>query len=354
MADVGYFVGRQAELGQFDRFLRDPAGQAALIVGQVGMGKTTLARRMAQVAENHPELKCGWVRYEVTPTDPPAGTMALMIDHAFEAGQMTAGSFEPTDQRLRQWRALLNVLRIGDLVMSLRRDPQRDTRTQFVDRLALVSRRMPNDARAIFIVDSDKHMQEGSADDWRLVVQKLPEKMKFVFAQRPEDELVRNAEFRALANVISIPPDDLSPLDEKAVEQLIDHHAPEVNASPSELRAALRRYQGHPYAIDGAFKLLAAGRTLDELPADPTPPKIGAEQWRKVAECGPDAVRLFKAYALLEVAVPFEVVQAVAKVDVDTRLALLADAYLDGLLSREGEWRRIYHALPADRSSIQL
>jgi len=33
------------------------------------MGKTWLVNKMAEIAESHPELKCGWVRYEVTPTD---------------------------------------------------------------------------------------------------------------------------------------------------------------------------------------------------------------------------------------------------------------------------------------------
>lgn len=38
MSDVRYFVGRHTELKKLDAFLRDPTGQAALIVGQAGCG----------------------------------------------------------------------------------------------------------------------------------------------------------------------------------------------------------------------------------------------------------------------------------------------------------------------------
>ncbi len=37
------FVGRHKELDAFRRVLADPQGQAVLIVGQEGMGKTMLA-----------------------------------------------------------------------------------------------------------------------------------------------------------------------------------------------------------------------------------------------------------------------------------------------------------------------
>ena len=37
MAEQRIFVGRKAELKAFDEVLRDPAGQAILVVGQQGM-----------------------------------------------------------------------------------------------------------------------------------------------------------------------------------------------------------------------------------------------------------------------------------------------------------------------------
>jgi GTPase SAR1 family protein len=109
MAEERIFVGRKDELEQFRKVLEDPKGQAVLVVGQAGMGKTWLTYKMAEVAENHPDLKCGWVRYEVTPTDSVDSTMALMMDNAFEAASTEPGSFDKVPQRRKQCMALLQA-----------------------------------------------------------------------------------------------------------------------------------------------------------------------------------------------------------------------------------------------------
>ena len=41
------FVGRKAELEQFKKVLEDPCGQAILVVGHRGMGKSWLVDKMA-------------------------------------------------------------------------------------------------------------------------------------------------------------------------------------------------------------------------------------------------------------------------------------------------------------------
>jgi ABC-type ATPase with predicted acetyltransferase domain len=160
MAEKRIFVGRGDELKQFAKVLERPLGEAVLVVGQRGMGKTWLITRMGEIAESHPKLSCGWVRYEVTPTDSVDSTMALMIDNAFEAAQVEEGSFDGTQRSLQQWKALLNIIKIGDLVMSLRRNPAKNTREQFLERLRLISKRMPENGRAVFIIDPEKYMQE--------------------------------------------------------------------------------------------------------------------------------------------------------------------------------------------------
>ena len=342
------FVGRKDELKQFAKVLENPEGQAVLVVGQAGMGKTWLIKKMAQIAENHPDLKCGWVRYEVTPTDSVDSTMALMMDHAFEAAQVKEKSWDVTPRRLEQWRSVLNVINIGDLVMSLRRDPQHDTREQFLKQLELISERMPKNGRAIFIIDPEKYMQEKSDYAWAIVKRDLPEKIKFVFAQRPEDVLVSSETFGNSDNVVCIPSERLGILDEAAVEELLNQRSAGLNCSISKLREVLSQYNGHPYAIQAALDLIEARTKLEELPERPEPIDFAQVQWGKVCERSDDAMKLFEAYAVLEVGVPDDVVQAVGGLATTTRKRLQKDVYLRGLLREEGEGRQIYHSILAD------
>lgn len=348
MSEQKIFVGRKKELEQFGKVLEDPKGQAVLVVGQAGMGKTWLTHKMAEVAENHPDLKCGWVRYEVTPTDSVDSTMALMMDNAFEAAQVTEGSFDGTPRGIQQWKALLNVIKIGDLVMSLRRDPQRNTREQFLKRLELVSERMPEDGRAIFIIDPEKYMQEKSDQSWAIVVKNLQEKIKFVFAQRPGDVLVDSETFGALTNVVSIPEKRLGVLEEGAVDELLTLRGKGLKCTVTDVRKVLSRYEGHPYALGAALDLIEGGIELEELPEKPEPTRFAEMQWKEVSNRSEDAIRLFKGYAILEVGVPDDVVEAVSEIDSDKRQHLLADKYLRGLFRKEGEGQRIYHAILAD------
>jgi len=342
------FVGREAELQDFMSVLERSAGEAVMVVGQAGMGKTMLVNKMARLTERHPDLKCGWVRYEVTPTDSVDSRMALMMDNAFEAAQVEEGSFDGTRRSLGQWRALLNVVNLGDLVMSLRRDPQRNTREQFLERLQLISKRMPENGRAIFIIDPEKYMMEGSDGAWSLVVKRLPEKIKLLFAQRPEDVLVDSSQFRGLTNVIRIPDDGLDVLDEEAIDKLVDERALKVSYSVGELREAVARYQRHPYAVAAALDMIEDGAGIEELPSDPTPEGIVKEQSKRAFGKGAEAVRLMEAHAVLEVGVPDDVIEAVSRVDSASRKSLTADKYLGELLRDEGGGMRIYHAILAD------
>ena len=221
MAKDEIFVGRQEELAEFAKVLENPQGQAIVVVGNRGMGKTWLVNRMAKSAMEHPSLKCGFVRYEVTPTDSPDSTMALMMDNAFDAGQVKEGSFDGTKWGLEQWRSFLNVFNLGDLALSLRRDPVKDTRQQFLERLELISNRMPKNGRAIFIIDPEKYMAKESDQAWSIVVKNLPEKIKFIFAQRTEDELVKGRAFKGLKNVMWVPKAKLNVFSTEEVDDLV-------------------------------------------------------------------------------------------------------------------------------------
>ncbi len=358
MDEQRIFVGRQAELNRFREILEDPRGQAIVVVGQAGMGKTWLIDRMAELATQHPSLKCAWVRYEVTPTDSVDSTMALMMDNVFEAAQTSKGSFDMTDRRRAQWMALLRAIvpkgrEMAELLASLRRDPQRHTREQFLERLRLISKRMGPQGRALFVVDPEKLMCPGCADSWRLVTRELPEKVKFLFAQRPEDELIGSNSFMAMENVVRLPAEPLGVLATEEVDDLVRLRAGEVGQPALALQDAVHRYQGHPYAIQAALDIAKKTKSIEDLPQDPTNEGIAARQWQQICHTA-EAIRLFEAYATLEVAVPRETIQAVSGLDAHAVKRLLSDSYLRGLLREEGQGKRIYHAILADHVRDQI
>ena len=358
MSSDRIFVGREEELKAFREVLRAPQGQAVLITGPQGMGKTLLANRMADSATKHPDLVCDYVRFQVAETDDPDKIMEHMVDRAFDAAGITEGSFEKTERRARQWLALLKLLpkgaEIAELAQSLCRDEKKNARDQLLEKLNLISKRMADNARAIFVIDSDKRMADGSADAWRLVVQNLPDKIKFLFAQRPDDVLAASDEFAPLA--VRIPKQSLSTLEERAIEDLIQARGPELKQPISEVRSAVKRYRGHPYAVAGALDLLVDDQDIADLPADPTPERIAESQWRRVSdEHGENAIKLFEAYAILEVPVPDEIVQPVSGLSPTVQKALLANRFLAGLCWNEPDrTRRIYHSLLADHVHGQI
>ncbi|MBW8035338.1 MAG: tetratricopeptide repeat protein [Planctomycetes bacterium] len=356
MGSSNIFVGRHEELDQFKQVLERPDGEAVVVVGPAGMGKTWLINKMGAIAEKHPDLKCGWVRYEVTPTDGVDSTMSLMMDNAFEAAQVTEGAFSGTERGREQWRSLLNIIKIGDLMKSLRRDPQRNTREQFLEKLNFISEKMPENGRAVFIVDPEKYMLKDSDQAWAIVVKGLPEKIKFVFAQRPEDVLVDSEVFDELGNVVCIPENGkrLGVLDTEAVDELIGLSSSIIGQSAGKLEPVLRRYEGYPYALGGALKLLEVGVKLEELPERPEPVMFAEKLWDKVCDNGDGAVELMQAYAVLEVGVPDDVVEKCSGLNSTTRKRLQNNKYLRGLLREDGEGWRIYHAIFADHILGQM
>ena len=346
------FVGRREELARWEQVLGDPRGQAVLIVGPSGMGKTFLADRMAQRAREHPTLSCGAIRYEATENDSVDPVLGRMLSDAYDAAGVKQGSFAPTAHRREQWRALLNVVKVGDLLASLREEHKLSRRDEFVKQMSYVSQKMSDRGRAVFIIDAKKTLHAGSDQDWAIVVRGLPPKVKLVFGQRSEDVLVDSALFRGLAAeglAVRIPDGDLDVLDDEGVEQLVADSALRSRHSAKELREAIGRYKNHPYAVPAALDLIEAGTDPAKLPDDPTPEGIAGEQWKKIGrggtsgQNGAKAIDLFQAYAVLEVPATDEAARAVAGVSAAEYKSLLADRFLGSLLRGEGDRRRIYH-----------
>lgn len=347
MSSEKYFVGRKDILLQFDEFLKCSKGQAALVVGQQGMGKTMLLEQMMKRAIENPELECACIRHEVVETDSVDATMDEILDQAYYEAEIGP---PPPDRQTEQLRVLLNVIKIGDLVMSLKRDPPLNARDQFLKRLGRISAKMPKNGRTLFIIDPNKYMQLKSDQAWAAVLQKLPDKIKIVFAQRPEDVLASSDQLCGCSNVIRLPQHEngLDALDDCAVTELVRLRARDIGKSEDDLMELVAGYNGHPYAIDDALNLIqyeeSTGRVLD----DPRPTGVANAQWDRILSEGDDAQRLFIAYAILEVPVPDEIALAVSEIHPTALRSLLAKDYLKGLFREEKGCRRIYHTLLAD------
>lgn len=351
-----HFVGRNTELALFRQLIEDPTGKALLIVGQQGMGKSFLARRMLELAEAHPTLRCGTVFYEVTAADPPEAVMERMVEDGYAATQAD-GSFSSSPHRRRQWRTLFQtVLPRGQdllaLMAALKRKPKRPARDQLTSVLSSLSKELPDHHRILFVIDSEKHMQESSDESWCLLVKNLPSRIVLLFAQRPDDALASSSAFCRQPSVIRIPTRPLSPLTPEEVSELVHLCAPALPYSLERIRTRFVHLEGHPYAVSASLDLLLDGTPLDRLPADPD--GIAAEQWNQVLRRGDDASRVFEAYAILEVPVPDDLVQEVTEIEPRTYRRLLADPFLQGLLLSDesssnaaGNRRRIYHSLLA-------
>ena len=355
------FVGRTDEIARFLEILEEPAGQAIVVSGQAGMGKTWLVNRLASIAEAHAELTCRTTRFEVTPDDSVTSTLELILSHAKDAAESAAGFLEVTDRGRKQLKAIMGLLPKGDklteLIGVLGSEAKGHLRNKFLDVLRALSKRMPANARAIFVIDPEKLMHPESADSWRIIVKGLPPKVLFAFAQRPQDALVSDNAFLALPNVHRVPgaADGLYTLDEQSVDEMVEFAAPQIAAPIDAVRAAVARYDGHPYSVGAALGLIADGRPLDQLPGDPTGEQIGPTQWDQVCtKHGEDAIKLFEAMAVLEEPAPLETVDVVAAVERVRRTQLLADRFLKSLVREEGEGWRIYHVILADHVRERL
>jgi len=349
------FVGRRQELRQFEDLLLDPRGRAIAVIGSLGIGKSALLYKMAEFALSQTKIRCGYVGYEITPVESPNALMEEMMHHAFDAMADRDGSFTGTDKKKIQWKSFFNALFQGqdnqaDLTTALRYDPQHDICGQFQDRLNYLSKRMPENGRGIFFFDAGRDLQKSSEEGWIHMLQNLPPKIKFIFAQRPFDLLpvgLERSSTSDFSHLVKIP---LDVLDDKSVWDLLEVYARHLQISPRELHAILAHYKGHPYALSAALDLIKDGEKPASLPKDPAPENVAEVQWKRIGEeHGYDAVRLFESFSVLDIPVPLDVACEVSSLSNTTIKSLLERPFIRGLMKREGERSQIYHDILSNR-----
>ncbi|MCX5633332.1 MAG: tetratricopeptide repeat protein [Phycisphaerae bacterium] len=353
------FVGRQEELEQFKKILQDPQGQAVLVIGQTGMGKTFLVDKMAEIAADHPDFKCFVLRYEVTPTDPANTIMAEIMDDAADAIDSVINKVKKLFKRNKSKLAVVfnvgglipivgsRAKAVNDLVVSLtERDKAGNVREQFIEILQKLSDNMPDKSRAIFVIDPVGYMQKESDYAWGLVIRQLPPKIKFLFPQRPEDVLVKGEGLTKCNNIVRIPEGQLKRFDDKTIEELVKTQSQQVPEQENEMRIGTGRSDKSPYAVSGMLELIAkTGIKLDDLAQYLGQREVARAQWRGICNNSENAKQLFEGYAILEVGVPDEIIEYVSGLNSYQIQHLSADNYLKGLLREEGEGKRIYHSI---------
>jgi tetratricopeptide (TPR) repeat protein len=342
MAISDIFVGRTNELAQFNEILKDSGGQVILIVGHQGMGKTLLIDHLEKLVER--SLNGKSIRYRVLPSETPETIMETILTDVQNASQKAAGFFDLRGQATKI-KALLDALKIGPLIEALLRRPGLRTHEKFIAALKLLSNRLSANGRFIIFVDPDPYLSTGSVSAYRAIAEGLPPKVKLVIAQRPDDEIINDHDFTALLNLVRIPYEGLRPLNKKALCEFIDRASPAVNFPQEIVLTVIEQFNGHPYGVAAALQLLADGMPIANLPPDPTPKKVATSQWQRIRDKGPDAVNLFRAYAVLEVPVPHDVVTQVSNITSESYSSLTGNNYLASLIRKEGNGGIIYHSI---------
>ncbi len=276
---VSSFFGRRAELDALRDAISDDTTRAILVVGHEGMGKSALLGRLMQLIHDNTKSWGPWgaVIYQTYATDSVDAILERMIEDAYAAADTEAGSFAGTEPRKRQWAALWKGVKaipvvknaaemteaIHDLTFSLKRELTRSTRDQFIERLNDVSGRMPKDGRAVVVIDPDPEMPLRSDQLWASVLRELPSKIKFVFAQRPNDTLVRaESRFHELQrqhHIVRIPPNGLEGFDDEGWDDFLNQSSLRLRVTRNVLEDALARYDRHPYCVTAAVALIEQG-----------------------------------------------------------------------------------------------
>ena len=359
------FVGRKQELDQWSQLLTGAAetGQAVVVVGKYGMGKTWLLDQMVLKAQEDKSRQCFAARYVMGPGESPGMILRAILEDMFQAARYETGSLCSEGKRFEQWTHIYRGLNLFSnrtesdfhLLEQLRFNNRKNIFEQFTNRLQLLAQRLPDDGRLLFVVDPELDTLAARVELWTHVAKNLPPKVLFLFAQRFKDSLSLNEEFRSQNNVHFVPslelqPQGLADLKDDETAQLFDAFLPAFKDKPVDRQAILERfhhYRYHPYAVHATLNLLLLPHNLlpDQLPAEQIPGVVCPKQWKGIAEhpLREDAVRLFKAYAVLEVPALDEMACWVADITRETLDEILGDSFLSSMIREEAGGRSLYH-----------
>ena len=367
------FVGRRDEQDEFvDWMTSEPAGdggRAALLVGAAGMGKSALLERFEDICLAHTPQRWFVQRVELNPNETPSAFLErLLLDiHRLLAGKYLRKG--PRDKRIKS--ALLKAIpKAGELLAVLVGEDKRPGWLRFADYIEAVSEALAKkDERFVLLIDPDRAMQEGQADEWLSVANKLPPRIRALIAQRPDDVIAAHAEaglrFRRLP--------DSATLGELSREQVEHWYQQELDqgrlmdtsrAWSGDTRRHLgaiahARYGGHPFAHDAIVHLLTTEQPEDPIAAiGEWPREVTAlldMLFSSLARQGEERLRAALTLQVFNLPTPMEVWAQAAGLSTEGLLAHLNDArYAHFFTKGDGSTYMPFHALFAERLEREL
>ncbi|NQT01813.1 MAG: hypothetical protein HQ580_07320, partial [Planctomycetes bacterium] len=167
MAEMSELSRWERELAQFNEVLAEPEGQAIVIVGPAGSGKSDLLGTMVLRGKKGEKFQCYGNIYRVGPSDHPKSILQKIGSEY--GGKMVYIGAKYVLERLRE-----SVEEFGDL------------------------------QRRVVGVDAYPKQPADFGREWSKIIPELPPKVKFIFTQRPDGILATNKQFMGLPNVVRI------------------------------------------------------------------------------------------------------------------------------------------------------
>ena len=181
MVLIKRIIGREKELEQFAKVLEEPKGQAVVIVGEAGSGKSALLEEMLKGAKASKVWKCDTRGFLVRPKPPVTELI----------------------RNIGEWRLGNDMGKVREAMGEGRVSY---TPQNFKKILEASLRGSEDDVRVVIGIDLDVNIgNRHRIDNWTDIVGNIPEKVKVIITQRPDDVLVKSKMFMDLPSVVRIP-----------------------------------------------------------------------------------------------------------------------------------------------------
>ena len=316
------------------------------------MGKTTLLRAFRDEAEGHERLDCTTETFELGGTDDPNTFLDKLLHETFGLTRANDGRSRLAGPKWKkQVSALFGVVKADKLFESLLGESWQPDWAKVLKLFESLSNKMKAERRVIFFIDANKYLRGDSGKAWLPVINNLPPKFMLVFAQRPEDAVAANRDVTG-PSVRRIPSEDLAELPPDDAAEYIEEELKRIGKLTPEARKVLKGYSGWPYAINAGLLLLGDGVPAAELPRGAG--DLFQSLLEKLGDHGAEALDLVNALAILEVAVPIDVLAGFVDKRVTEVQALLTDPFIGGLVRRQQKGHELFHALFADAVRSQI